>query len=254
MYKSKEDLNNRLREHYKATTKVAKHEVFGVFLQGSQNYIDDKFLESSDVDSRALLLPSKRDIILGRNSSGKTLLVGDEHVDIYDIRKAFGLLLKASINNYEMLYTDYASLNKKYLDQYKALLEIREEIVRKDEKEFVMSVMGMSLRQVRFINKEDKDYRKSLAHVLRLNKTLKAYIAGNAFEDCLKAMDQDLIYKIRTTDLYSLEEAIELGQETDRETTEIAKAFQNKPGKDASQLIEKVNNILVDLVSASMGA
>lgn len=252
MYKSKEDLNNRLQEHYEATKKLSKDEVFGVFLQGSQNYIDDKFLDSSDVDSRALLLPKKRDIILGRNSSGATLIVGGEHVDRYDVRKAFGLLLKASINNYEMLYTDYAVLNTKYLDQYKALLEIREEIVRKDEKEFVMSVMGMSFRQVRFIN-EDKDYRKSLAHVLRLNKTLKAYIAGKDFKDCLKAMDQDLIYEIRTTDLYSLEEAIELGKETDKETAELAKAFQNESGKDVSELIEKVNNILVDLVSASMG-
>lgn len=253
MYKSKEDLNNRLQEHYEATKKLSKDEVFGVFLQGSQNYIDDKFLESSDVDSRALLLPKKRDIILGRNSSGATLIVGGEHVDRYDVRKAFGLLLKASINNYEMLYTDYAVLNTKYLDQYKALLEIREEIVRKDEKEFVMSVMGMSFRQVGLIIKEDKDYRKGLAHVLRLNKTLKAYIAGKDFKDCLKAMDQDLIYEIRTTDLYSLEEAIELGKETDKETAELAKAFQNEPGKDVSELIEKVNNILVDLVSASMG-
>ena len=66
-------------------------------------------------------------------------------------------------------------------------------------------------------------------------------------------MNQDLIYKIRTTDLYSLEEAIELGKETHRETDELAKAFQNEPGKDVSELIEKVNNILVDLVSASMG-
>ena len=253
MYKSKEEINNRLQEHYAATKKLASNEVFGVFLQGSQNYIDDKFLESSDVDSRALFLPSKRDIILGLDNSKETFIIDDEHIEIYDIRKGFDLLRKASINNYEMLYTDYYLINNKYFKQYEALLELREEIVRMDEKQFLMSLMGMSLRQLKMINDKDGDYRKRVAYVIRLNETAKAYIAGKDFQACLKAMDQDLIHEIRTTDYYSLEEALQIGAEKDAETKKLAMEFENETGKEPHPTSNKIDEILVDLVTVSMG-
>ena len=40
-YMSKEAIMNRLQEHYEYAENRANGEVFAIFLQGSQNYIDD---------------------------------------------------------------------------------------------------------------------------------------------------------------------------------------------------------------------
>ena len=62
-YKTKEDIVKRMQEHY-AVLEDMGYEVVGLFLQGSQNY--NLGYEDSDVDTKAIILPTLDDIILNK--------------------------------------------------------------------------------------------------------------------------------------------------------------------------------------------
>lgn len=257
MYLTKKSIQRRIEEH----AKEIQSEFFGIFLQGSQNYIDDLFYKGSDVDSRAILLPNKKQICLGKDISQPELILdNEEHIDRFDARKFLDLLKTPGINNYEVLFTDYYLINPKYEMYYHKLREIREEVVRADEKKFVMSTMGISMRDLKGLEKrtggEDYDIetlgysRKRLANIIRFNKTLKAYIAGEDFSACLKAMDQELIHKVRRTEYYTYDQAVKIANETDSETEKLAKEYP-KSTKN-KKILDNLDDIIVDLLSARL--
>lgn len=260
MYMTKENIMNRLGVHYLHAINKANGEIFAIFLQGSQNYIEDLFSEDSDVDSRAIYLPNVRDVYLGRDiSQTELILANQEHIDRFDVRKMLSLILTPGINNYECLFTEYAIVNPKYKSFYDELVSIREKLARVNQKKFLMSTMGISRRDLIDLQKrvggEDYDIetfgysRKRLSNIMRFNLVIKAYLDNKDFSDCLKAMDQELIYKIRRTEYYTLEEAIKIAESTDKETKELAYNF-----KDIAvdiDTIEKVENIIVRLMVQS---
>lgn len=260
IYKSRESIQERLKEHYNHAENKSDGELFGVFLQGSQNYVKDSFLSDSDVDTWAVYLPSLRDVVLERDISLPNLVIeNNEHIDRVDARKFVKLLKKPGINSYQALFTDFYIINDEYSEYYERLRDMREEIVRTDEKRFVMSLMGMSGRDYRDLEKsygQQEDVianlgysRKKLSNIIRLNNTMNSYIKGKPFNDCLKAMDQDLIMAIRKTNLIDLERAREIARKADEETYKLAHNFENEEDSNHLEVFEKLEDILVDLVS-----
>lgn len=261
MYMTKGAIMTRLNEHYEIAKEDRDVEIFGIFLQGSQNYINERFFANSDVDSRAIYIPSTEDICLNRDISLPELILdNEEHIDRFDVRKFLKLIKTAGINNFENLFTEYYIINPKYKEFYDKLVEIREDIARADEKKFVMSTMGISKRDFDFLERRtgNEDYdietfgysRKRLSNIIRFNETIKAYLAGKDFSSCLKAMDEDLIYKIRRTDCYTLAEAREIAQNADEETKKLAHEFEKE---SKHETYDKIDEIFVDLMKKSMG-
>lgn len=255
-YSSKEEIMSRLQEHYDRASEEG--ELFGVFLQGSQNYIDDLFFKGSDVDSRAVYIPDTKHFCLGNDTSKPVIaLNNDEHVDRFDVRKFFKLLKKPGINNYEALFTEYYIINDKYKNSYGNLTEIRERIVRSNPGKFLMATMCVSKKDLKNLEKriggEDSDIdkygysRKRLSNIMRLNETVKAYIDGAEFGNCLKAMNEQMIHSVRRTELFNLEEALDIAEKCDRETLILAKLPQ---GLDADEsVLSELDDILVELLS-----
>ena len=61
------------------------YNVLGIFLQGSQNYCLSYF--GSDIDTKAILVPSFEDFVLNRKPVSTTIILpSDEHIDLKDIR------------------------------------------------------------------------------------------------------------------------------------------------------------------------
>lgn len=86
----KERIMKRLKEHYQILQEKG-YEIVGLFLQGSQNYNLD--YELSDVDSKAIVLPSLDDILLNKPMTSTTLVLdNNEHIDIKDIRVMFNTI------------------------------------------------------------------------------------------------------------------------------------------------------------------
>lgn len=254
-YMTKDSIMKRLKEHYHEASKYGN--LVGIFLQGSQNYVDDSFLESSDIDSFAIYMPNEREICLGIDISRPDLIMDNgEVITVKDVRSFIGLLRKPSVNNFEPLFTEYYYINEEYQDFYESLVDIRERIVRHDKKKFLMAVMGISQRDIKRMTKaspgEEEDIktygysRKRLANILRYELVSSMYISGAPFTSCLKAMDQELIKKIRTEEIYELTEATELAKTTSEQTTRTAKRFAET--SDDSVLGE-LEDILVDILS-----
>lgn len=262
-YMNKKSIMNRLQENYEFAKDKANGEIFAIFLQGSQNYIDDKFLEESDVDSRAVYIPNKKDVCLGKDISLPTLVLDNgEHIDRFDIRKFLKLIKTPGISNYENLYTEYYVINPKYKKYHNDLMKIREHIVHFDEKKFLMATMGVSKRHLDDLQSRNggEEYdidnfgysRKRLANIIRLNETVKAYLDDKPFSECLKSMDQNLIYKIRKTECYTLNQALELAEKVDKETKELAYNFKSLKNKDYQKISSELDEIFVNLMVEGM--
>lgn len=257
IYKSREDIKSRVKEHYNHAESGNKGELFAVYLQGSQNYVKDLYLEESDVDTKAIYLPDIRDVILGRDISMPEMIVeNDEHIDRIDARKFMDLLRKPGINNYEVLFTDFYVVNDEYYEYHERLMEIREDLVRTNKKRFVMSLMGISGREYKDLELGSSTdvlelgySRKKLYNILRLNATIKSYINEDPFDKCLKSMDQDLIYSVRTLELIDLERAREIARETDKETMMIAHEYYCPSSDEHLEVLSKLEGIFVDLIS-----
>ena len=92
-------INTRLKEHYESIKD--KYDVAYLGVQGSQNYeldiYDDDY--KSDIDTKAIVLPSFEDIVYNKQPVSKTLVLdNNEHIDVKDIRVMFENFKKQNIN------------------------------------------------------------------------------------------------------------------------------------------------------------
>ena len=96
----------RMQEHLATVQEHFGDAWVGLFLQGSQNYKLD--YESSDIDTKAIVLPSFSDFVLTHKPVSTThVMENDEHVDFKDIRLMFECIRKQNVNFIEILFTPY---------------------------------------------------------------------------------------------------------------------------------------------------
>ena len=99
----------RLKQHLNyVKEQFPNNDIVYIALQGSQNYNLDYYTEeyTSDVDTKAIILPTLEDIILNEKPTSITLLVPtvhngivcepSEHCDVKDIRLMFECFKKES--------------------------------------------------------------------------------------------------------------------------------------------------------------
>lgn len=77
MQKRQIQLNQRLADDYKYVRSLG-HNVLGVFVQGSDNYLLS--WDGSDIDTKAIILPSFEDFCLNKKPVSTTLILpSNEH-------------------------------------------------------------------------------------------------------------------------------------------------------------------------------
>lgn len=119
----------RMREHLVPVLEHCRGGWVGLFLQGSQNYNLD--YEGSDIDTKAIMLPSFSDFVLNAKPLSTThIMENNEHVDFKDIRLMFDCIKKQNVNFVEILFTPYSIINPEYADLFQPVLDAREEIAR----------------------------------------------------------------------------------------------------------------------------
>lgn len=183
-----ERIMNRLQEHYdyikdECRSNGTPYEVVALFLQGSQNYGLDVYTDNymSDVDSKAIVLPTFNDFILSKEPVSKTIILENkEHIDVKDIRVMFTMFKKANISYLELLFTDYKIINPKYQSIIDELMKIRDDII--DYPRLLKACYGMTLEKRKALchpyptikDKIDKwgFDPKQLHHIIRLHLML----------------------------------------------------------------------------------
>ena len=247
-----EKIMKRVQEHYDYLQKNG-YEIVCLCLQGSQNYELDEYSNEyqSDIDTKAIVLPSFKDFCYGRSPLSTTIVLdNNEHIDIKDIRIMFETIKKMNISYIELLYTKFKIINKKYFDLIQPLFENRDLISSANRNQFVRCVAGMSMEKQKALchpypNTMDKIEKygydgKQLHHCARLNEFLYRYYCGVPLQDCFISTKREKLmnYKKQLTEngmrVMLKEEAVALCDFYNEATKELKDKFisENAEGFD----------------------
>lgn len=254
MFKS--EVFKRICQHYDLVVNKG-YEVVGVFLQGSQNYGLD--YEGSDVDSKAIILPTFNDFVLNNTPVSTTLVLdNNEHIDLKDIRLMFDCFKKQNINFVEILFTEYAIFNSKYRDLFYPLIQAKELIARYNNYAAINCMYGMSLEKLKalehpypsIIDKIEKYHYdpKQLHHILRLYEFLERYINGEEYRDCLQSRQSDFLIDVKKG-YYSLLDARRISKQATEHMKLIKTTYMNDYPIQINRECENIlNTVLIDIM------
>lgn len=243
-------IREKLYEHYQEALQQG-YEIFGIFVQGSQNYGLDMYSEDywSDIDTKCIVLPSLDDIILNKKPISTTHeRENKEHIDFKDIRLMWECFKKQNVNFMEILFTDYYIIPEKYKKYWDKMREMAEEIAHAHPAQTVRTMSGMSMEKFKalehryptLIEKIDKyGYDgKQLHHIIRINDFIKRYTVGLSFKESLtptsimvKQMNEAKLNK------YSLPVARELAKRYDDETKFIKDSYIEMEGDKVNEAV-----------------
>lgn len=266
-YLNSVDINKRLHEHLLYYMDNYDKDWFVICAQGSMNY--GMMDEESDVDSKVLVIPSLKDIVINAKTVNKTLEMPDngEHVDAKDVREYFKIFRKSNINFVEILFTDYFIVNNKYYDLWAKLQENAEGLARMNPYAAVSCMKGMASEKrhalcheypsrMPWIEKYGYD-PKQLSHLCRISYFLKWYIEGKPYKDCIypdtKWIRDWLLACKRNGWGLSKEDAEAKADEVMEGIVAMADEFRKDcPNQNNPVMDELLNDVLYDLISRSL--
>lgn len=225
----------RLQEDFNYVISIG-YNVLGVFLQGSQNYQLD--YPSSDIDTKAILIPSFIDFVLNRKPVSTTLVLpSNEHIDLKDIRLMHECFRKQNINFIEILFTKYRYLNPEYEAIYQPMFDNNEKIAHYNNYAAVNCIAGMVYEKhkamehpyptlIEKIEKYGYD-NKQLHHMLRCEEFLKRYINGVPYAECLISTDPQHLIDVKASYIYSLEEAREIADNVESTVRDVKQKYMD---------------------------
>lgn len=257
-------IKQKLLEHYKEAQEQG-YEIFGIFVQGSQNYGLDMYTDEyqSDIDTKCIVLPSLDDIILNKKPISHTYeRENKEHIDFKDIRLMWECFTKQNVNFMEILFTDYFVVPDKYKKYWDKMREMAEDIVHAHKSQTVRTMSGMSMEKYKalehryptLIEKIDKyGYDgKQLHHIIRINDFIRRYTAGMSFKDSITPTP----YKVKEMqdakmNKFSLEKARQLAKKYDDDTKEIKDSFIQINGDFVDvEVYNKMNSIKAEIMKS----
>lgn len=250
----KEEVQKQVKNHYNKLVEFG-YNVVGVFLYGSQNYELD--YEKSDVDTKAVILPTLQDIVLNRQPVSTTIDMGNNCLcDVKDIRKMFECFKKQNINFIELLFTKYYVLNPIYEILYKPMMDNAEKIAKYNNYASINCMSGMALEKYNALThpypsiKEKIDKygydNKQLHHILRLKDFIVRYCEGEAYKNILIPTSKEDLLAVKSGYIYSLEEAKKLA----KDTCDWIKQYKDEYMANNPVVIDKeVENLMVKVMT-----
>lgn len=173
--------------------------IVGIFLYGSQNYNLD--YEGSDIDLKAIVIPSINDIVFNNKPISTTIDIPDGLCDIKDIRLMVQSWKKQNVNFMELLFTEYSYVNPLFYEFFRPLLAARETIVRYNEKRAVDCLRGFVYEKYYRLFKDTPSQHdevtkygyaaKQLVHMERLASLLKHYMKREPYMECLMVSPEE---------------------------------------------------------------
>ena len=261
MYKTKEDVMNRVCEHYELAKNT--HDVFVCAAYGSWNYVgmsDDK----SDVDTKCLTVPTFRDLALNKKTVSFThVMENDEHLELKDVRLYFDLLKKQNPSFLEILFTDYCYVNPKYSSVFDTLKDNRELIAQYDPERLMSACLGQIFQKQkalthRFGVQIDNDGYdgKQLANSYRILDMMKCIDNGGTFEEALNSSEYhiEFLSSLKRNNEPSIDKkrALELMEEIITEAQLLKQNFTLKDVVKTKEVDRLLEQALLDLFAISL--
>lgn len=254
---------NNLKDKYDYLLEKG-YKVIALFLQGSQNYnldiYDDDY--KSDIDAKAIILPTLQDIILNKTPISTTLILdNNEHIEVKDIRIMKDMFIKQNISYIELLYTDFKIVNEEYKNYIDQLIAMRDSIATINKNQFLRCIKGMSMEKVKAmehpyptlidkINKYGYD-PKQLHHIVRLYEFIYRYLYNQEhLEKCYRSIQKDLLIDIKKGK-YNLKQAREISKEYDSKTKGLCDNFMNVEDEINNETINILNTLIAKILKYS---
>ncbi len=236
------------------------YNIFFTALQGSQNYGLE--YESSDVDTKTLIIPKLDEIILNKKPVSTTFVLEDNsHDDHKDIRLMFQNFIKQNINFLEVLFTKYYVVNPLFLDEFTRLRAMADEIALIDRNKMLSAIAGMSMEKFKAIQHpypaciqdiEIYGYSpKQYHHILRLNRFIKDLVNEIPFRECLISRDREYLLEAKRGN-HNFNGLLDYAKSVNQETYNIYKNNISNNDEVRLDIIEKMNNIMADVIKKSL--
>lgn len=250
-------IERRVREHQKAIEKAGYRPMY-IALQGSQNYQLD--YSGSDVDTKAMVLPSFDDVIFNRKLVSTThVLENNEHCDVKDIRLMFANFKKQNINFLEILFTQWFYVDVRFEDEISELRAMAEEVAHYNPAVAIKCMRGMAYEKYKamehpYPSLADKIEKygydaKQLHHIIRMREFLERYLDGEPFAQCLVSQQKEYLIAVKQFWL-SLDEARTVAQ-NELAKIDAMKEFNHvEPGVN-ERTEKKINDILSRIMKKS---
>ena len=251
---------DRLKSDFDYVTSLG-YKVVGIFLQGSQNYRLD--YEGSDIDTKAIIVPSFEDFVLNKKPVSTTLILpSNEHIDLKDIRLMHGCFRKQNINFIEILFSKYRYMNPEYESLYQPMFDNNEKIAHYNNYAAVNCIAGMVFEKRKALchpyeglkdRIEKYGYcNKQLHHIIRCEEFLNRYIAGVPYAECLIPTNPQYLINVKAEYIYSLEEAIQIADNAEY-LVKLKKQeyIDTHPVVIDSEVDNIMNNVLFDVLKHS---
>ena len=240
------------KEHVDEAIKIHGDNVIFVALQGSQNY--DLAYEESDVDTKAILVPSFYDIAFNKKAISYThVRENEEHIDFKDLRLIFQTFRKQNINFMEILFSKYSWINPEYKEELDELIAAKEQIARYNSYRALKCMKGMILEKkhalchpypskLEILDRLGYD-PKQLSHIVRIHDFSKRFIEGESYEKCLIPKDKEFILNIKKGVLtYEAAMTVADSFEADavKRIDEACEYFKDEPNEEVEEILNNI--------------
>ena len=190
------NIQERVNDQYKyAVSKYGDH-ILDVFLYGSQNY--NIHTEDSDIDTKAIYIPTLDEIAAGVAPISKELPYGNrgEHIEVKDIRLMCQMWKKQNMNFLEILYTKFFVLNPKYADIFnQTFILYRSNISAYNVHQMIQSTIGQiksTMKQAMAETTDPTAIGKKIANCFRLCFFCNDFLENNLthYQDAMYISDE----------------------------------------------------------------
>lgn len=243
--------------------KNTNHNIVFIAHQGSWNYNMGVINKSyqSDIDVKAICLPSLTDIVRGNKMVSHTYIMDDKsHIDVKDIRLYSNLWKKSNPQFLEILFSKYKLI---FNETFKKIIDMADEIALANFNRLLSSIKGMQLEKQKALthpypsikDKIDKyGYDpKQLHHIVRLCEFGKSIIEGESFGEAM-LLKKDCHDEVMNLKIYPvpLEKAIQLANDKVDELYKIITKYRNdnniKMDCPNENIYEKLNELIFQMV------
>lgn len=263
------DRDKYIIDNLKEKAEIVKNKgynLFALFLQGSQNYELDIYSDEykSDVDAKAIIIPSFDDIVLNRKPISTTLVLeNNEHIELKDIRIMKDMWIKQNISYIELLYTKYIIYDdNKWGTMLYTLLNMRDKISNIDKNQFLKCIKGMSMEKLKALehpyptikDKIDKyGYDpKQLHHIIRLAEFVNKYLEeGFDLANCYLSTERKFLIDVKLGK-YDLNFARKYSVEFDKITKDICDKYIKDDNKINLETVNELNYWVSDVLRFSL--
>ena len=187
--------------HYREIQRYFEdYTVFYIGLFGSQNYNLDT--ADSDIDTKAIILPSTKDILLGKPMVSKDFKMPNGGIcQVKDLRLMMKQLYNGNINFVEILYTRYWKTPTEYMYFARELRNNAGLIANRDKYNLLFMVYCMAKQKLKRMTIRTENNREKIEHfgynpkdfftLIRLNSFFETYYKTGSFNIAMLSAARD---------------------------------------------------------------